>query len=134
MDLVRAVPVLEVVDVASSVAWYRDTLGFSASPFPESPPYAFAILERGGAEIMLRHGERPSGREPRPYRWDVYLRLSGGRLREIHARLSERGAVTRRLERMFYGLAEFEVADPDGHVVCLSEELADVADLPTPEV
>jgi len=35
---------------------------------------------------------------------------------------------------MFYGLAEFEISDPDGYVICLSEELADCGDLPTPLV
>jgi hypothetical protein len=52
----------------------------------------------------------------------------------VYAELSRRQPVTRRLERMFYGLAEFEVTDPDGYVLCLSEELADNGDLPTPEV
>jgi hypothetical protein len=40
----------------------------------------------------------------------------------------------RRLERMFYGLVEFEITDPDGNVLCLSQELADAGDLPTPPV
>jgi hypothetical protein len=35
---------------------------------------------------------------------------------------------------MFYGLAEFEIADPDGYVICLSQELEDMSDLPTPAV
>jgi hypothetical protein len=33
---------------------------------------------------------------------------------------------------MFYGLAEFEIADPDGHVICLSQRLRDMSDLPAP--
>jgi uncharacterized damage-inducible protein DinB len=57
----------------------------------------------------------------------VSVRLGEG-LRELHARL-----LTRRLERMFYGLAEFEVRDPDGYAICLSQELADASDRPTPE-
>jgi hypothetical protein len=35
---------------------------------------------------------------------------------------------------MFYGLAEFEVKDPDGYVLCLAEELEDSQDLPTPQL
>jgi len=30
--------------------------------------------------------------------------------------ITARGIVTRRLERMFYGPAEFEITDPDGYV------------------
>jgi hypothetical protein len=35
---------------------------------------------------------------------------------------------------MFYGLAEFEITDPDGYVVCLSQLLENAEDLPTPNV
>jgi uncharacterized glyoxalase superfamily protein PhnB len=61
-----------------------------------------------------------------------YLRLEGADFRELFAQLSARGIVTRRLERMFYGLAEFEITDPDGHVLCLSQLLDNACDLPTP--
>jgi hypothetical protein len=33
---------------------------------------------------------------------------------------------------MPYGLAEFEIADRDGYVICLSQMLEDASDLPTP--
>jgi len=62
----------------------------------------------------------------------VYLRLENSRFREVFAQFSARGIVTRRLERMFYGLPEFEITDPDGNVVCLSQLLEDASDLPTP--
>jgi catechol 2,3-dioxygenase-like lactoylglutathione lyase family enzyme len=126
----RAVPLLRVPDVARSSAWYRDTLGFDVDPFPATPPYDFAILRHGPAELMLSCSgvARPAAWEG----WDVYLRLESG-LRDLYARLRPLGVVTRRLERMFYGLAEFEVRDPDGYVICLSEHLADASDLPTPE-
>jgi hypothetical protein len=60
--------------------------------------------------------------------------LESGDFREMFARFSTRHIVTRRLERMFYGLAEFEIADPDGNVICLSQLLEDASDLPTPDV
>ena len=43
-----------------------------------------------------------------------------------------RGLVTRRLERMPYGMAEFEIGDPDGYVLCLGQALEDASDLPSP--
>jgi len=131
MNLKLAVPVLRVADVGRSIAWYRDTLGLTGDPFPASPPYEFAILRRGDVELMLRRGTPPA-RQPRSYDWDVYLRLEGDGIRDLFAQLSERGVVTRRLERMFYGLVEFEVIDPDGYRICLSGEVADANDLPTP--
>jgi uncharacterized glyoxalase superfamily protein PhnB len=123
-----AVPVLRVVDVGRAAAWYRDMLGFDVDPFPQDPPYRFAILRQGTAEVMLTCDSvaRPSTWKG----WDVYLRLSQG-LREIHDKLATAGAVTRRLERAFYGLAECEVRDLDGYVICLSQDLADARDVPS---
>lgn len=54
-------------------------------------------------------------------------------LSDLFTKLSDCQIVTRRLERTFYDLAEFEVTDPDGHVICLSEKLKNMDDLPTPE-
>lgn len=133
MPIQRAVPVLRVADVGRSVAWYRDVLGFAADPFPAAPPYQFAILRHGPVELMLRCDEGALRRSPKPYDWDVYLRLEETPFREVHAKLHAAGLVTRRLERMFYGLAEFELTDPDGHVICLSQALNHADDLPTPE-
>ena|SRR5436190_17905685 len=134
MPFTHAVPVLRVADVARTMDWYRGTLGFVANPFPANPPHQFAILRQGPAEMMIRCGVAPVRPKPQPYDWDVYLRLEGSRFRELFAQLSSRGFVTRRLERMFYGLAEFEITDPDGYVICLSQLLEDASGLPTPAV
>jgi uncharacterized glyoxalase superfamily protein PhnB len=132
MAIKQAVPLLRVADVGRSMEWYRSTLGFVGDPFPDKPPYQFAILRHGTVEMMLRCGSPPVRSKPAQYDWDVYLRLEGSRFRELFVQLSQRGIVTRRLERMFYGLAEFEITDPDGYVICLSQLLEDAADLPTP--
>jgi len=126
------VPVLRVADVARSIAWYRATLALVGDPFPEKPPFEFAILRQGPVELMLRRGSPPARTGPRPYDWDVYLRREGARFRDIHREFSARGLVTRRLEQMPYGLAEFEITDPDGYIICLSQQLEDGSDLPTP--
>lgn len=132
MPIKLLVPVLRVADVARSMQWYRETLGFAGEPFPAKPPFEFAILRHGSTELMLRRGSPPVRLVPRRYDWDVYLRREGERFREIVAAFSARGIVTRRLEQMPYGLAEFEITDPDGYVICLSQQLEDAADLPRP--
>ena len=83
---------------------------------------------------MLRCGSFTRSPQPLSYAWDIYLRIKGHQLRSIYEKLQAEGLVTRRLERTFYGLAEFEVTDPDGHVICFSENLTDASDLPTPEI
>jgi len=132
MSIELAVPLLRVADVARSIEWYHGTLGYVGDPFPAAPPHEFAILRQGQTELMLRRSSPPVRSQPRQYDWDVYLRLQGSRFREVYAQFSARGIVTRRLERMLYGLAEFEITDPDGYVICLSQLLEDASDLPTP--
>jgi uncharacterized glyoxalase superfamily protein PhnB len=131
MPVKQLVPLLRVTDVARSMEWYRAMLGFVGDPFPASPPYEFAVLRHGQVELMLRRGSPPV-RQPRQYDWDVYLRREGERFREVFAAFNARGIVTRRLERMPYGLAEFEITDPDGYVICLSQKLENASDLPAP--
>src|SRR5262245_54192940 len=132
MAIKLAVPLLRVADVARSMAWYREILGMTGDPFPSQPPHEFAILRQGEAEIMLRRGAPTAGGHPRQYDWDVYLRVENKRFRDVYAAFKARGIVSRRLERMFYGLAEFEITDPDGYVICLGQKLEDASDLPTP--
>jgi catechol 2,3-dioxygenase-like lactoylglutathione lyase family enzyme len=124
-----AVPVLRVADVGRTIAWYGDVLGFTADPFPAQPPYVFAILANGLTEIMVRRlpGCR---RDPTVEGWDVYLRLGGGRIRDVYALLKQRQTILRPLQRMPYPFAEFEVEDPDGYRLCLGEEVGDAPDLP----
>jgi len=133
MALKQAIPLLRVADVARSMEWYRDVFGFVGDPFPDAPPHEFAILRQGQVELMLRRGLPPPRSGPRQYDWDVYLRREGSRFREVFAAFRDRGIVTRRLERMPYGLAEFEITDPDGYVICLGQQLEEASDLPTPE-
>lgn len=132
MPIKQAIPLLRVADVARSIEWYRATLGFIGDPFPAAPPHEFAILRQGQVELMLRRGSPPVRSASRHYDWDVYLRRDGAKFREVFAAFEARGIVTRRLEQMPYGLAEFEIADPDGYVLCLSQQLDDASDLPTP--
>lgn len=131
MAIEQAVPVLRVTDISRSMQWYRTNLAFSGDPFPSLPPHEFAILRHGKVELMLRRGV-PTARPARNYDWDLYLRREGPHFREVYSSFSAHGIVTRRLERMPYGLCEFEITDPDGYVVCLSQELEDPSDLPGP--
>lgn len=132
-----AVPVLKVSDVQRSIAWYESLFGFKADPFPSSPPYVFAILCRDGAQIMLQ-GVDVAGSNQLLSRgvhdeWDVYLRIHGGNLLGLAAASKKRTELLRGPERAFYGQVEFEVADPDGHRICVGEVLPADADVPTRE-
>ena len=124
----RAVPVLQAANVETSLRWYVDVLGFTANTFPQSPPYSFAILRRDDAEIMLQAAHEPSiasssKRVADPeFRWSVYLRISGTSVLDVAAAVEKKAQLLRGPEKMFYGLVEFEVCDPDGYRICVGGE------------
>ena len=62
--------------------------------------------------------------------WALYVRLSGGRIRELYASLSESCEIVRPLQRMPYHDVEFEVRDPDGYIVVVSEWIERASDIP----
>ena len=128
MSIVRAVPVLQVADVAASIDWYASALGFRADPFPQKPPYSFAILRRDEVEIMLQRAPGPTAPTPAVSPlpragWAIYLRLDGGGLIAFADAVRRQTPVLRGPERLFYGQVEFEVADPDGYRICIGEPL-----------
>ena len=124
----RAVPVLQVANVETSLRWYVDVLGFKPDTFPSSPPYSFAILRRDGAEIMLQCADESRGWQARPskldpeFLWSVYLRVAGTAVLDAAAAVEKKAQLLRGPERMSYGLVEFEVCDPDGYRVCVGGE------------
>ena len=127
--LVSAAPVFQVGDVALTMRWYEQNLGFEGFPFPSTPPHAFCVLVRDGIEIML---QRVVGREKLDvYRqrpggvWHAYLRVEG--VSALYQEVRARPEVTllEPLKRQPYGDTEFVVADPDGHVLVFSELVSD---------
>jgi catechol 2,3-dioxygenase-like lactoylglutathione lyase family enzyme len=115
-----SVPVLRVRDVAATVAWYRAHLGFAAETFPDRAPYEFAILERDGVQILVRStaGDN-AGKRDGHSGWDLYLWVDGADLTRLEASFALSGGVVRPLAPMGSSMAELEVRDPDGYVLCI---------------
>ncbi|MCY2934314.1 MAG: hypothetical protein NT172_09165 [Planctomycetota bacterium] len=134
MGVSLIVPVLKVKSVMETINWYHEMLGFEADPFPELPPFQFAILRKGRHEIMVRATKSDYENRPEKYKWDLYIRLEATPFLELYAFLTAKNVVSRRLECMFYGMTEFEITDPDGYVICLGQFLEETDGIPMPEV
>jgi catechol 2,3-dioxygenase-like lactoylglutathione lyase family enzyme len=117
------VPVFRVASVARSMKWYADVLGFEADAVGPPGDPVFAILRRDRVEIMIQKVQRGVG-EPRGAAkagggWDLYLRVDDVRLlhEAVRSKIPAVGAIVPRP----YGCHEFEVEDPDGHVLVLGQ-------------
>ena len=123
--LYGTVPVFLVGDIASTMRWYVENLGFTTDPFPESPPYHFCILCKDDVQIFLQqldgyqkpdvYDEREGGV------WNAYLRTEG--VRALFDALSQRPGVMilEPLCHQPYGQTEFVVRDPNGYAIVFAE-------------
>lgn len=115
-----AAPTFIVGDVGATAEWYVQRLGFILSGvFPTDPPFGFASLQLGGAELMLLRlagyrkpdlsAQRPEGV------WDAYLRVEG--VAQLYSSLAGSDCVAMPLVQQSYGDWEFAVRDPNGYVI-----------------
>ncbi|HZQ44384.1 MAG TPA: VOC family protein [Acidobacteriaceae bacterium] len=119
-------PLIWVFDMPTSLAFYRDVLGFEvahASPEVETKEGRFShwmLLRWGGAEIMLNtqydSNERPEER-PQMRSREVVFYIACPDVELAYEELTERGLKAERPKMAPYGLKLFSVEDPDGYTI-----------------
>ena len=125
-QLNKLTPNLIVSNVERRLAFYRDVLGFTvAQTIPDAPPLVFAILQSGSVEVFLNapepaYEEYPAFKD-RPIGGTLTLFIEVVDVRGLHASLKDRVTVVMPLEKKWYGLIEFAIADPDGYLITFAE-------------
>ena len=119
-DMHRSMPVLEVRDVNQSLTFYCDKLGFrSLGTWGDGPD--FAIVGRGKVTIALDRSPDERAIPANQY-WTAYIYVD-----DADALCEEfRGwsvEIARDPEDMFYGSRDFDVRDPDGHLLAFGHDL-----------
>lgn len=101
-NVLTTTPVFVVSDLQASIDFYCGKLGFEHPSVWGEPP-CFAMLGRGGFEIMLSLGEDPTHITPNgPNRvWDMYIRVDSVE-REIEAVRAAGCEIAREPEKTFY--------------------------------
>ena len=113
-------PFFIVSDLAATLAFYRDLLGFEVTFEAPADPY-FAIVERDRAMIMLKAVEVPPLPNPKrdpSARWDAYVYVPDpDALAAEYAARGVRFSVP--LQDTHDGLRGFEIEDVNGYVLFL---------------
>lgn len=116
-------PQFLVEDLDRAIAYYCDKLGFKLDFIYQQ---FYASVSRDGFAIHLKHGENVrAGGEHRKVNehLDAYISVSG--IQGLFSELQTRGArVIRPLEERPWECLDFYVEDPDGHILCFSEQKA----------
>jgi len=122
----KLTPNLIVSDVARSLAFYRDVLGFAVTrTVPDDGPLVFATVECGPVEIFLNAPEPAFAEYPafkdRPIGGTLtqFIQVTG--VRAMHAALAGSVHVVMPLEKKWYGVTEFAISDPDGYLITFAE-------------
>jgi catechol 2,3-dioxygenase-like lactoylglutathione lyase family enzyme len=122
-------PQFLVDDLDRAIAYYRDRLGFELDFEYQS---FYAGVSRDGFSIHLKHAPRAAaGREHRKQNehLDAYISVSG--IRHLFSELQTRGAeVIKPLEQRPWACLDFYVEDPDGNILCFSEQTPDASSNP----
>jgi len=122
-------PSLIVRDVAKSTSFYRDVLGFTIKQtVPEEAPFVFVWLERDGVPVFLNAVQAAEEDYP-----DAAARAAGGTatlffvvtdVDGLHAQVAPHAPVVMPLKTQFYGMREFALTDPDGHLLTFAERVS----------
>jgi predicted enzyme related to lactoylglutathione lyase len=102
----HANPILNVADLARSVAYYVDVLGFTNADWGGKD---FTCVSRDGASIYLSEGDQG---HPGTWVW-----VGVGDVEELHAEYKQSGARILQPPENFPWACEMKVGDPDGHVL-----------------
>src|SRR5687768_9599547 len=122
-------PNLIVRDVARSMAFYRDILGFAIKEtVPDQEPFVFVWLTRDDVPVFLNdikaveHEYAGADQLTRGGTVAMFFIISG--VDAYHAAVSPKVNVVMPLKTQFYGMREFAITDPDGHIITFAERVS----------
>ena len=118
-------PLIEVFDMPTSLAFYRDKLGFRVtSDSGKGDESGWVMLELGGATIMLNtaydNGERPDAPDQARIaaHHDTCIYFGCPNVDGAHEHLLANGINARPPEVAPYGMKQLYVQDPDNYNLC----------------
>jgi glyoxylase I family protein len=120
-------PLFQVFDMPTSMAFYRDVLGFelvSSAPVKQNGSYDWVLLSLHGVEVMLNTAYEDDVRPvaPDPARIaaheDATLYFGCPDVDAAYAHLREKGVDVRPPHVAHYGMKQLYLTDPDGFSLC----------------
>lgn len=121
-------PNLLVRDVKKSTEFYRDVLGFTmGETVPDKEPFVFVWMKRDDVSVFLNdikaaeHDYPPAAKMPQGGTAAMFFIISD--VDDYHSKVAPKANVIMPLKTQFYGMREFAVTDPDGHIITFAERV-----------
>jgi catechol 2,3-dioxygenase-like lactoylglutathione lyase family enzyme len=119
---------LNVRDIKASLEFYREALDFRVvSSAAAVQDWRWATIRSGWTELMLSQTETP----PQPIAdvdphantaWPAIFYLYPDDVAHLYAQVIARGFKPTALKVTVYGMREFSLADPDGHLLSFGQD------------
>ncbi len=125
MTVKKITPILFAEEIEPCLKFWVERLGFEKTiDVPEGSNLAFAILQKGGVELMYQtfaSAEKDvSAVSPEVRKGPSFLYVEVGNLEEIIATM--KGAeVIMPVRTTFYGAREIGIKDPAGHIITFAQ-------------
>jgi len=121
-------PNLLVRDIPKSLAFYRDVLGFTmGETVPDQEPFVFVWMKRDEVSVFLNDinaaaHDYPAAASLTPGGTAALFFIISD-VDGYHATVAPKANVIMPVKTQFYGLREFAVTDPDGHILTFAERV-----------
>ena len=128
------IPMLNVADIEASLKFYEEQLGFErVSSDEQLADWRWARVACGNVDFMLMETavdlSLTRGCDSHVNRsWPAQLYFHLDDVEALHGRLSAQGYDLSSLRQTKFGLMEFSMQDPDGHMLGFGRDLLDEND------
>ena len=118
--LSHAATILPVSDVAASIVFYVNKLGFDLTFTWQEPP-AYAVVKNGeiGIHLSLKSDNYQVSQE------HVHIAIFAHDVDAVYEQCKKNGVnIHAEIGDRDYGMRDFDITDPDGHIIGISQEIA----------
>ena len=128
MRLKNLIPMLNVSDINKSLRFYEEALGFKIVSDPKAiEEWRWATIQSGETELMLSETETDIELEApidpqESTKWPSIFYFYPDNVNQLHEHIKKRGYIPTPLIVTIYGMKEFSIQDPDGHMLSFGED------------
>ncbi len=123
MQLQSLIPMLNVVNVEKSIAFYQDALDFDVlNRYEHDGCLQWAMVKSGETELMLAHCDTSQGILIPATKEDLVLYFYPDDVEALHTSLQDKGYPVSDLRVTLYSMKECDLIDPDGYQFSFGQE------------
>jgi uncharacterized glyoxalase superfamily protein PhnB len=117
MKLRRVTPMLWTKDLAASIVFYRNLLGFECTNQTEG----WACLQRDNVELMLSAPNAHESFDRIQFTGSFYFHPDD--VKSLWEQVRDKATIVYPLEEFDYGMREFAIRDNNGYILQFGEEI-----------